>query len=724
MFQAFQFERKLLTKIVLASLVLTSTQVSLADDAVDLGTVQSGAAADQNSAPYQAPTQSSLGATQPESSISQHYIQQNASAGSNYTDLANIAPAVTSVDPNGPGMMETQAMTLRGFNDGQYNVTFDGIPWGDSNDFTHHSTSYFTAQDLGGIDVERGPGDASNIGDATFGGTIAVTSKNPMSSAGFTPYASYGSYNTRLIGGEFDTGTMTNYGDATAFIDYKYLTTDGFLTNGAQRRGNTFIKFIKPVSADTQVTFVSMKNDLVQNVPLGTTLANLTKYGYNYGLNNNPASQDYAGYNYDNISGDFEYLQVSTRQGNMTLDNKLYTYGYYHDGFNGADPGGAQPNGTGYGANNVPGQAMFMDYRSWGDLLRASDPVGSGDLQFGLWVDHQTNNRGQWNVDYTLLGALDPSQGGVNGYSRLMHDTLTTVQPYVQYAWKATDKLTITPGLKYSSFTRTDDSPVNQGTLAPINASQRWSKALPALTAHYKIQPNWTAYVQYAKGFLAPNLNTFYATNAVTSSMLPTQTTNYQVGTTWKDRRLTASADVYKIASSNWMTTTVVGTQTYFTNAGDVDFSGAEGEATYYVGKGFSVYGNYALISYHIRNTALYGSSVLMNVPRTTSAAGVIYNEGQLYASLLGKEIGRRYSNVDVNGNPIPMSAYTIVNFNTSYTIPNKNGMVRDVKIGFQINNLFNKQGIFSSIASDANGNPMFYVLPNRYYQLSLSGSF
>ena len=92
-----------------------------------------------------------------------------------------IAPSVWSVDPNGPGMMESQSggPYLRGFANGQYNVTFDGIPWGDSNDFTQHSTSYFMPQDTGSIVVDRGPGDASNIGNATFGGTMAVVVERP-----------------------------------------------------------------------------------------------------------------------------------------------------------------------------------------------------------------------------------------------------------------------------------------------------------------------------------------------------------------------------------------------------------------------------------------------------------------------------------------------------------------------------------------------------------------
>ena len=130
---SFDFKMKKLTQLILCAAMMTAAQGAFADDVVDLGTVQSTAADDtvqaKDSASYQAPTKGSLVSTQPQSTISQHFIQETAAAGANYSDIVNIAPSVFSVDPNGPGLMETQSLTMRGFQDGQFNVTFDGIPW-------------------------------------------------------------------------------------------------------------------------------------------------------------------------------------------------------------------------------------------------------------------------------------------------------------------------------------------------------------------------------------------------------------------------------------------------------------------------------------------------------------------------------------------------------------------------------------------------------------------
>jgi iron complex outermembrane receptor protein len=108
--------------------------------------------------------------------------------------------------------MENQATSIRGFQDGQFNVTFDGIPWGDSNDFTHHSTSYFVAVDIGNVVVDRGPGDAATMGDATFGGTVYVQSADPKHMMELTTNASFGSWNTNVVSVRFDTGDISERG--------------------------------------------------------------------------------------------------------------------------------------------------------------------------------------------------------------------------------------------------------------------------------------------------------------------------------------------------------------------------------------------------------------------------------------------------------------------------------------------------------------------------------
>src|SRR5207248_1401663 len=146
-------------------------------------------------------------AVQPESIVNLQTIQNSIAPTADYAMIAALAPSVTNFSTNGPGLNESKP-TLRGFTDGQYNVTIDGIPFGDGNDYTHHTTSYFPAKLLGRVTVDRGPGTASTIGMATFGGTMALETKDPRTTASFVPTLSYGSYKTELAHLEFNTGLI------------------------------------------------------------------------------------------------------------------------------------------------------------------------------------------------------------------------------------------------------------------------------------------------------------------------------------------------------------------------------------------------------------------------------------------------------------------------------------------------------------------------------------
>jgi iron complex outermembrane receptor protein len=644
---------------------------AVAQTALDLGTVQanggvggsgSGEAggAAVASAPYQAPTRAPLNATQPTSVISQQYIQNNVAPSGSYDSVVAIAPSVSAVSPNGPGLMENQVLSMRGFQDGQYNVTFDGIPWGDSNDFTHHTTSYFMARDIGATIVDRGPGTASTIGNATFGGTIAILSKDPASAFAFSPYVSFGSFNTQVFGAQIDSGPIASANGATGFIDAQGLNSDGYLTNASLKRKNVFGKIIVPLNADNVLTFVTMYNTLHQNVSLGATKAQIQQFGPNFGLSSDPASQAYFGYNYDTINTDFEYIGLkSDLHDGLTIDNKAYTYAYYHHGFNGEDPNGETPNGTVYGVNNVPGQTMHMDYRSFGDVLRVKKELGFGDIQAGIWYDHQVNSRQQLEVDMTLHMAGNPP--GAAGIDRNMHDSLDTVQPYLQIDWKPLPGLTISPGVKFNYFLRGIDASVNQKTLQPLNYSKAYSAATPSLSVNYRFTPNLSAYAQVAQGFLAPNLNVLYTTNPGASSVTPQTSTNYQIGGVFTDRRLTLSGDLYYIDFGNLIGSRTIAGTTVFFNQGGVTYKGVEAEATYYVGYGFSLYGNGSLNDAKDKQSHQW----VANAPEATAAAGIIYNRDGVYGSLLEKWVGSRFGDT---GQTQGLQPYGVLNASLGYT--------------------------------------------------------
>jgi iron complex outermembrane recepter protein len=691
----------------------------------DLGSVQSTATQDANaaakkksdakadSAPKQAPSQASLQATEPQSIISRKYIENTAEPTATYADIVNIAPSVATIDPNGSGLMEAANLSIRGFQDGQYNVTFDGIPFGDSNDFTHHSTSFFTNQQIGSINVDRGPGDASQIGFATFGGTIGVQSKDPSATPGFTVFGSYGSWATGVGGAEFNSGTMEQWGDARVMVGGTYGSSDGYLTNSSQQRENYYFKLEKPIGDNTVVTVYANYNNLHQNDSSGATQQQIAEYGPNYGLSSNPDSQAFYGYNFDKINTDLEYIDVRSKVDQWMIDNKVYTYGYYHNGFNGDDPNGETPNGTKLGSNDVPGVEMNNNYRAWGYVLNASRDIGPGTLEFGTWLTYQTNFREKFNVDDTLNFALLK-------YKYSMNDTFTTFEPYVQYAWKLPQYgLTITPGVRYVSFDRHIDTPMNQSTGEPLDYSHDWSKALASVTAHEQITSSWSAYAQFAQGFLAPNLNVYYVDSPTVSGQpSPEQTNNYQVGTVYKSERVTFDADLYYIDFLNAVTSRTIDDETYFSNAGGAVYKGFETEGTVSLGNGFNLYGNFTLNSAKQKGTGDW----MPNAPRDTAAVGLLYDRHQITGSAILKFIGRSFGDT---GDTQPIGGYAVTNLSIGYTIKSLGSWTHDTHLGFEIDNVFDRTSIDGLAGyTAAAGTPLYWTIPGRAFIGTIKTTF
>jgi iron complex outermembrane recepter protein len=702
-------------------------------DSSTLPTVVVSGAVDKDSAITQAPTMAPLTVTQPTSVLSQYYIENNIAPSANYDDIVKIAPSVYAVSPNGPGLSENQVLSIRGFSDGFYNVTFDGIPWGDSNDFTHHSTSYYMGHDLGNISVDRGPGTAATIGNATFGGTIGVNSKNPLADMTVTPYASFGSFNTQVIGGQFDTGPMAKYNGAAGFIDGESLSSDGYLKNLGIDRKNLFTKFAVPVGDNTVVSFVGMYNELVQYISLGATAAQIAQFGPNYGLSRDPTNQNYFGYNNDHIHDDFEYIGVvSQLGGGWSLDNKVYTYAYYHVGENGLDPNGETPNGTTYGPNDVPGQLLINNYRSWGDTLNVKDDLGFGTVSTGVWFDRQQNLRQLTEVDFTLGSALNPAgNAATGGIDRELHQTLTTVQPFVQFDWKALPGLIVSPGVRYDHFERAVDAQVDVKSAFAISYSNTYTATLPSLVVHYDIAKDWAAYAQAAKGFLAPNENFFNfkpnsptAISPASTNLSPEQSWNYQAGTSWQTQALSLSADVYYIDFANLIGSTTSGGDVVFFNQGGVIYKGVEAEATAYIGMGFSAYANGSLNSAKDKGSDPQNPGAwIANAPKSTAALGVIYNRAEWYASLMDKYVGSRFGDV---GQAIPLGAYSTLDGALGYTV-GENGPagLRKATLKLALNNLVNSHKIYALAGyTGGAGTPLYWTIPGRSVFATVSVPF
>jgi iron complex outermembrane receptor protein len=694
-------------------------------------------------APYEAPSVAPLNSSQPTSLVNQNTIENNFISSQSYADIAKLTPSVSNISPNGPGLQESDGPVIRGFQDGQYNVTFDGIPIGDSNDFTHHTTSFFTTDDIGETIVDRGPGTAETVGDATFGGTISIRTVTPNPVQTLTPFGEFGSYDTNLGGVQYDTGVLPNAGGISAVGIGEHLQSNGALTHATQERSNFFGKVVVPLGANTTVTFLADYNKLYQNPAIGATDAEMAAFGNNFAYSDDPNQQNYYRYNTDHITTDMEYVDIQSNLGDGLLyDGKLYTYAYYHRDLNGDDPNdqglpgqfsnadleaaGAIPNlvSTSPGGplvTGVPGENFTNSYRSLGTIQRIEKDFGFGDVKTGFWFDHQVNTRAVSEVILTDGNAPDYAATDSNGgalQDRLQHNQLYTFQPYAQFDYKPIDGLTLTGGVKYAFFKRALDAVVQQKTEVPTGYEHNYDKLLPSFEATYDFTPNVSAYVQAAEGFLAPNLNTYYTPNIASDSLKPQSTLNFQAGTAYQDEHLALGADAYTIHFQNFINSKKVMGNTVFFNQGGVIYRGLEGEATYTFDNGFSLFVNAGYNQAFQTSTNDY----ITQAPQYTTNFGVIYDKDGVYASVIDEDTGGEYSgdvpssgNQDAGHGKSPgewYDPYNVVNVAAGYTFNHVNPRLNQVKVKVNVDNITDQHQIIFDDGTNALGQNLNFVLP------------
>jgi iron complex outermembrane receptor protein len=671
-----------------------------------------------------APVKSSLTATEPEAVITRKFIEEWAPRVGDFTTSSALAVSmVATPNPNGPGSTDGSKIAMRGFTDGQFNVTYDGIAWGDTNGPSHHANSFFPSSTIGGIVIDRGPGYATDLGQANFGGALNLFSLPFEDHYGGRQTATVGSYGTYQGVTTLASGPIAALHDANVVLNFMEYKTDGYLTNSPSAGFNQFIKVKVPVTNHFSVTALYTRNydDYYQSdSTTPATLAQTKAYGRNFSLGNDPALQDYWKYNYTKKETEFAYLRENADLGDgFALENTTYTYWYSNKTLSGnstgsdatigavalakankviLDPPLAYPaGGSGYASsaqvNGLPGYLKRNEYRVGGDILKFTKDFSFGRLTVGGMYETAYTQRSRFDIDlltgkadYREKAALFPGPSGCgslpvqvapgktwNGACQVPlniayneYSGWNQYQIFGQFDWKPIDGLTITPGVKYVNFSLFVHAPVLaiSGSLQPSYTSGTYTKTLPFLTANYHIRENWAVYAEYAQGFLVPNISAFYVNNPGASKVVPQESTNYQLGTVFNSGHLTLDADIYYIDFKHKIQTItdLATNETFETNSGGATYYGFEGQATYVLPAGFSIFANYSANTAKGKDDAINPGNnghQLASTPYWTGAVGLrferqhIFNDDDgLIVTLDDKEIGPQYANAASGATP------------------------------------------------------------------------
>ncbi len=729
-----------------------------------------------------APAKARLETTEPQTIINQSYIQDSIAGTADYTTVLAIAPSMTGMDTNGPGLSDGGVKnTLRGIPDGNYGINYDGIPFGDSNGPSHHSESYFPSTTIGSIDVDRGPGNAGNMGPSTYGGSINMFSEVLSQDSHARAAVTGGSFGTTDFNANYQTGDMDVNGmTARTLLNFQDTNSAGFLSLQSTSHQNMLVKTSIQLSPDWTLTAFANYNGLFQNLEdnAGETAAQVDIYGKRFALQNtNPKAGTYAPYNHVHKKTDMDYLRLQGDLGNgLSIDNMAYTYAYVNKTLSttsvaqtGVDivAGITEGNGTIVNGvpfkNDVPGYTKQNAYRMWGDIFRAAEDFDfgwlTGQLRAGVWWEVSASQRRRYDFDATqcfasancnpwhdqtfadsrlLAGKTSaPFNGGFYEYEE--HSGWNQYQPYVELELRPLDGLTVTPGFKYVNWTHSLNAVLEQKTspVVPVSGSFTTTRDLPFVTANYKIIPNWSVYAQYAQGIYVPDISSF-------EQKLPSKTfpkaqtsTNYQVGTVYYADNFTFDGDLYYIGVDNNIVfqncnlAPIFGPSgfTCALNTGTATYKGVEGEGTYAFDgdlDGLATFLNASLISG--KSNGLW----LKQVPMWTAAAGLTYKTGSFKMSLIDKLVGQQYSdNADTKF--YKLAAYNNMDFKESITLTD------NVEISAGVYNVLNSQYLLAAgivdkapigganvydVTNRFGSQDTYAYQPSRNYQVTLKANF
>lgn len=288
-----------------------------------------------------APSGNTLDAVSAKTEVSGEFIRNFMSPLADYAEYVNLAPGTFSLNPNGIGLGQGKTF-FRGFADGKYTMTFDGIPFEDTNDPTHHSWANFPSGWTDAVDFDRSPGLVSNFGPTNFGGSINLMSPQLFPDPDIRASVIYGSWNTRVLQLDGDSGFFGPGSKNSFLMNIQQLLSDGYQTYNHQKRVAGYGKYQYRLNSHSALTLYGGLVDIWTNTPNTTnpTRAQVAQYGDNYLLDgtqllpNGTLDPNFYGYNFYHVQTDFEYANYHTDLSDgWKFDTKLYTTRYWNKQF-------------------------------------------------------------------------------------------------------------------------------------------------------------------------------------------------------------------------------------------------------------------------------------------------------------------------------------------------------------------------------------------------------
>ncbi len=732
------------------------------------------AEADKSLASQLSPFKSVLDAGSARTEITSTYVDHFTSPVTDFADITQASPGTVTWNTNGVGLGQS-TIYFRGFVDDDYTVTWDGVPFEDSNDPSHHSWAYVPAPAIGYVDFDRSPGTAADFGPANYGGSIHYFSPELPVAGSMRLSDSYGSFNTNEILGEYDSGLFGGRNPKANFwFEGHHLTSDGYQTFNYQYRTAGTAKFTYKFSDRTYLSVISTFVIVDANTPNNDPYRfQLQQYGNNFYMQNNYYNPDgtvnglyYKFYN-NHIPTNFEIVTFTRDWGRgWRFEMKPYTYSYSnHQHYNNSQYSEAGDDGGQLTSNPVTatsGIDKMNQYVKGGVIAYLSDASRYGVFRTGGWFEYTSTNRYQndtdpadW-VDADTIGDLKFHEGFIT----------RAEQPFAEYQLVAIPHWTITAGVKDAYYNMTVQQWASNKDVGPLGCPKSdtfqecpnyvihekgYNSVLPSFEANYRINNNWSAYGQYGRGSIIPFSTVFDVTGAVVATAPPpTIATTYQGGTVIKLNRVSMDADAFHIHFINQYSSFTPSSGpdagfAYYYATPPSDTNGFEAEGNAAFGHGISLYlnGTVGEAKYEAASaqpatatapaTSATPSAWVALAPHDTETIAPTYQKGSWDAGFFNKRVGTRWEDDGSTHQNVPLYPFWMTNLFLNYTI--RHGSRFDnSKIKLSFDNLFNNQNVVDiGAANGVSANNVLYtpngldteeLLPGRAVMLTLQMGF
>jgi iron complex outermembrane recepter protein len=718
------------------------------------------AEADTSLASQLSPFKSVLDAASARTEITSTYVDQFTSPVTDFADITQASPGTVTWNTNGVGLGQS-TIYFRGFVDDDYTVTWDGVPFEDSNDPSHHSWAYVPAPAIGYVDFDRSPGTSADMGPANYGGSIHYFSPQLHTTSSMRLSDSYGSFNTNEILGEFYSGLFGGTNPKANFwFEGHHLSSDGYQTFNYQFRTAGSAKFTYKFSDKTDLSVISTVVIVDANTPNNDPFRfQLAQYGDNFYMQNNYYNPDgtinglYYKFYLNHIPTNFEIVTVNREWGKgWRLEAKPYTYSYSnHQHYNNSQYSEAGDDGGQLTSNPVTATSAIdkmNQYVKGGVIAYLSEASKYGVFRTGGWYEYTSTDRYQndtdptdW-VDSNLIGKLKFHEGFIT----------RDYQPFGEYQLVAIPRWTITAGVKDTYYNMTVQQWASSKDVGPLGCpttdttaqcpnnvihEKSYNSVLPSVEANYRIRNNWSAYGQYGRGSIIPFSTVFDVTGGeVATAPPPTIATTYQGGTVLKLNRLSMDADAFHIHFINQYSSFTPSSGpnagfAYYYATPPSDTNGFEAEGNAAFGHGLSLYLNGTVGDAKYEAAAAQPATATVPAspaspsawvalaPHDTESIGPTYQSGNWDAGFFNKRVGTRWEDDGSTHQNVPLNPFWMSNLFLNYTI--RNGTRFDnSKIKLSFDNLFdNHNTVDIGAANSVSANDVLYT-PNSQDTLEL----